>query len=59
MIEETLLPLFGRLEKLLVSNKGGDGYFVGDDVNIYFYSMYFVLLNTAMFKLVLALLKYS
>lgn len=31
--EETLPPLLTAIEKLLVENKGGDGFFVGDEVN--------------------------
>ena len=31
--EEQMPKFLGMLEKLLVSNKGGDGYFVGDKVN--------------------------
>ena len=35
--ETEQLPKFlGMLEKLLVSNKGGDGYFVGDKVITYY-----------------------
>jgi len=31
--EEQMPKFLGMLEKLLVSNKGGDGYFIGDKVN--------------------------